>query len=99
MKKIMIFSILILTSLHAIAGDVAAGKAKAASCAACHGKNGISPNPEWPNLAGQKEKYLKNQLVAFRDGKRNSPMMTPLAKALSDTDIDNLSAYFASLKP
>ena len=80
------------------AGDAAAGKAKAATCAGCHGVNGISANPLWPNLAGQKEAYLAKQLRAFRDGTRADPMMAPMAKPLSDEDIDNLAAYYAGLK-
>lgn len=80
------------------AGDAEAGKAKAATCAACHGANGISPAPIWPNLAGQKAQYLEKQLKHFRDGERNDPMMAPMAKPLSDQDIADLAAYFSSLK-
>jgi len=90
--------ILLGVSFSANADDVAAGKAKAVTCAACHGQAGISPNPEWPNLAGQQEVYLKNQIKAFRDGKRTDPLMTPMVAGLSDTDVDNLAAYFAGLK-
>lgn len=79
-------------------GDVAAGKAKAAVCAACHGANGISNNPLWPNLAGQKEQYLIKQIKAFKSGERKDPLMTPQAAQLSDQDIENLAAYFSSLK-
>ncbi len=81
-----------------LAADIDAGKAKAATCAACHGADGISPNDLWPNLAGQKEGYLKKQMKDFRDGKRSDPMMTPMAKPLSDDDIANLAAYYSSLK-
>jgi cytochrome c553 len=82
-----------------LAGDVAAGKAKAMMCSACHGANGISQIPMYPNLAGQKEQYLVLQLKAFRDGQRKNMVMAPMAAALSDTDIDNISAYFAGLNP
>ncbi len=82
----------------ALAGDAAAGKAKSATCAACHGANGISPNDLWPNLAGQKAGYLVKQMKAFRDGQRADPMMAPMAASLSDADIDDLAAYYASLK-
>ncbi|MFT2091790.1 c-type cytochrome [Paraglaciecola sp. 2405UD69-4] len=81
------------------AADIAAGKTKAGICAACHGASGISQIPTYPNLAGQKEQYLVLQLKAFRDGERKNMVMAPMATALSDTDIDNLSAYFASLDP
>ncbi|NOR39859.1 MAG: c-type cytochrome [Gammaproteobacteria bacterium] len=80
-----------------LAGDVAAGKGKAASCAGCHGATGVSNNPMWPNLAGQQAGYLAKQLRAFRDGSRSDPMMGPMAKPLSDADIDNLAAYYSSL--
>lgn len=82
---------------NATAGDAAAGKAKSASCAACHGADGISTNDLWPSLAGQKEGYLVAQLQAFRDGGRANPMMAPMAAALSDGDIADLAAYYASL--
>lgn len=79
-------------------GDPAAGKAKAAVCAACHGPDGISANDLWPNLKGQKYGYMVKQLKAMRDGDRSDPMMTPMAKPLSDEDIENLAAYFSSLQ-
>ncbi len=80
------------------AGDIAAGKAKAAVCAACHGPNGISPQPQWPNLRGQKEQYIIKQLKAFKAGTRKDPLMSPQAAQLSDQDIENVAAYFSSLK-
>lgn len=95
----MIFMIsVLLASGTALAGDAAAGKTKAAACAGCHGANGMSSNPMWPNLAGQQTAYMVKQMKAFRDGSRKDPMMGPMAKPLSDADIDNLSAYFNSLK-
>jgi cytochrome c553 len=79
------------------AGDIIAGKARSASCAGCHGAQGISSNPLWPNLAGQQAGYLVKQLTAFRDGSRTDPMMTPMAKSLTDADIQNLAAWYNSL--
>ncbi|MDH3935542.1 MAG: cytochrome c [Gammaproteobacteria bacterium] len=79
------------------AGDIIAGKASSASCAGCHGAQGISSNPLWPNLAGQQVGYLVKQLTAFRDGGRTDPMMTPMAKTLTDADIQNLAAWYNSL--
>ena len=90
--------LLVTANVALAAGDAAAGKAKAGSCAGCHGAAGISANPMWPNLAGQKDAYLVKQMKAFRDGTRNDPMMSPMAKPLSDADIDNLAAYYSSLK-
>ena len=87
---------LLFASSSAMAGDAAAGKAKSAICASCHGANGHSVNPLWPNLAGQKEQYLAKQIKAFRDGTRKDPMMAPMVAALSDDDIANLAAYYAA---
>jgi cytochrome c553 len=101
MKKYLVAavsSIMLVSANVSLAGDAAAGKAKSATCAGCHGAAGISANPLWPNLAGQQEAYLVKQLKAFRDGTRSDPMMSPMAKPLSDADIENLAAYFASLK-
>ena len=80
------------------AADIAAGKARAAICAACHGTAGISPNDLWPNLAGQKKTYLVRQIKAFRDGDRVDPMMAPMVRPLTDTDVENIAAYYSSLK-
>ena len=92
----VVVSVAVLVSGAAVAGDAAAGKAKSATCAGCHGAEGVSSNPLWPNLAGQKEAYLVKQIKAFRDGTRTDPMMSPMAKPLTDDDIANLAAYFSS---
>lgn len=84
-------------TLHA-AGDVEAGKAKSQTCVACHGPNGVSPNALWPNLAGQKDQYIIAQLKSFKEGSRVNPLMSPIAKMLSDQDMENLAAYFSQLK-
>ena len=86
-----------LLSPPLLAADIAAGKARSVSCAACHGNNGMSMIPMYPNLAGQKEQYLVLQMKAFRDGERKNMVMSPMAAGLSDADIANLSAYYASL--
>jgi len=80
-----------------IHGEAAAGAAKAAVCAACHGPKGIAVAPTFPNLAGQSATYLYVQLRAFKDGARENAVMQPLAKALTDRDMRNLAAHFASL--
>jgi cytochrome c553 len=100
MKKLLTLIALVALGFNistVSAGDAAAGKAKSATCAACHGANGISNNDIWPNLAGQKEGYLIAQLKAFREGTRSNPMMSPMAAPLSDADIEDLAAYFSSL--
>lgn len=82
------------------AGDPEAGKAKAAVCAACHGQNGIAQIPGYPNLAGQNEAYLVSSLKAYKNKQRSggqAPVMQGQAAALSDEDIANLAAYYASL--
>lgn len=84
------------TSGGALAGDAEAGKAKSAACAACHGAQGISAIPMYPNLAGQKEQYLMDAIKAYKSGARENAMMKPMVASLSDTDIENLAAYFSS---
>ncbi|MDX1432711.1 MAG: cytochrome c [Gammaproteobacteria bacterium] len=83
------------TDVHA--GDAAAGKAKSATCAACHGQNGIAIAPEYPNLAGQNEKYLAIAIKAYKSGDRKNPLMQPMVAPLTDVDVENLAAYYASL--
>jgi YVTN family beta-propeller protein len=78
-------------------GDPAVGKEQAGVCQTCHGPAGKSPTDIWPNLAGQGHGYLVKQLNAFRDGTRKDPLMSPVAKGLSDDAIDNLAAYFSSM--
>ena len=84
---------LVLLSSAAVAGDAAAGKTKSATCAACHGPEGVSVNPMWPNLAGQQEMYLAKQMRDFREGNRirlqpaNSTMEPIYLDSNNSTDI------------
>ena len=94
--KIVAITLFSITSVHA--ADISAGKQKAAVCFACHGEKGIAIMPTYPNLAGQHEAYLVDALKAYRDGGRNNPIMVPMAKALTDTDMQNIAAYFAQMK-
>lgn len=80
------------------AGSIEAGQAKAVTCSACHGMDGNSVSPEWPSLAGQHETYLLKQLNDFHGGKRQNPLMTPMAVILSEQDMADLAAYFSSQK-
>lgn len=80
-------------------GDVAAGQAKSAVCAACHGADGNSVIPANPMLAGQGARYLAKQLHDFKSGARANPVMMGMAAPLSDQDILDLAAYFAAQKP
>ena len=81
MKQILVLIAVIALGFSgtAIAADAEAGKAKSATCVACHGMDGHSANPLWPNLAGQKDQYLIKQMKDFRDGKRSDPVMAPMA--------------------
>jgi cytochrome c553 len=81
------------------AADVAAGKALAEGCAGCHGADGISQTQLTPSLAGQPDEFVQWQLVYFRSGVRKNEVMGPIAEALSNDDIRNLGAYYASLAP
>jgi cytochrome c553 len=83
-----------------VAADAEAGKARAAVCAACHGKNGIAQIPGYPNLAGQNEQYLVSSLKAYKNKQRSggqAVIMQGQATGLSDDDIANLAAFYAGL--
>ena len=84
-------------NLAEAAGDIAAGKAKAAGCAGCHGANGhgVPPNPA---LVGISEAQLLQGMQDYKSGKRNNAIMKGLMGPLSDQDMANLAAYYASLK-
>ena len=99
MRKTMLIALAMagLSHLALAAGDAEAGKSKSATCAACHGANGVSAVPIYPNLAGQKQEYLVNALKAYKSGERNNPIMKPMAAPLSDQDIEDLAAYFGGL--
>ncbi len=93
-----LLSIFISYGTSRAAGDPAAGKEKSASCAACHGADGNSVNPEWPKLAGQHEGYLIKQLTYFKDGERVNETMKGMASNLTEQDREDLAAYFSSQK-
>ena len=80
-----------------VEGSVEDGKAKALTCTACHGPEGNSVNPLWPNIAGQNAPYLQAQLKAFKAGERQDPLMTSQAMLLSDEDMADLAVYFEGL--
>lgn len=100
MKKLVIAALLAAPLMAQAQGDAEAGKNKAGVCASCHGVNGIGIAPMYPNLAGQKAAYLESATKAYRDGQRtggNAAMMAPMVANLSDQDIADLAAYYASL--
>ncbi len=90
---------LVAAAAPASAADIAAGKALAEGCAGCHGANGISQTPLTPSLAGEPDDFTQWQLVYYRSGARKNDVMVPVAEALSNQDIRNLGAYYASLAP
>jgi len=98
MKKIIFSLFIALSSVSAAqAADANAGKEKAGACSACHGPTGVSGSPMFPNLAGQNDAYVIKQLKDFKSGARTDAMMAPMAVNLSDEDIADIAAHFASL--
>lgn len=85
------------SAAHA-AGDAAAGRDKAKICRACHGLDGVARLPNAATIAGENEIYLVRQLKAFRDGERKDPQMEVIAKDLTDQEIADLAAWYASIK-
>ena len=98
MRRPLIACALLAAASLAQAQDAAAGKAKAAACAMCHGPLGIAAAPDTPNLAGQPASYLAAQLKAYRGGARKHEVMSLMARPLTDADIANLAAWFSSIK-
>ena len=104
MKKIhkyIIISTILIFSNNVFAVDIDKGKEKSVTCVVCHGQDGVSVNPLWPKLAGQHASYLKSQLYEFQkgaNGNRNNVIMYGISVVLSEEDIDDISAYYASLE-
>jgi len=101
-SPLLVIAGLALASTHVQAdslvdGSIEAGKARALTCTACHGPEGNSVSPLWPNIAGQNANYLLAQMQAFKDGSRVDPLMSSQAMMLTDEDMANLSVYFESL--
>jgi cytochrome c553 len=103
MKKAIALTGLLMCSLPVLAkGNAQAGEDKAVMCVACHGASGKVSVPMYPNLAGQNEKYLEHSLQAYKKGERSggqAEIMKAYVSGLSDEDISNLAAYYASMKP
>ncbi len=95
-RLLMGLACLAVVQVHA-AGDPQAGRTKAAACAACHGANGKSNNPAWPNLAAQVPGYIAKQLADFKAGRRQNAIMAGQVANLSEQDMADLDAYYASL--
>ncbi len=99
-RRFVIASLSLFISFPSLgAGNAEAGITKAAACTTCHGDAGRSSAPEWPNLAGQHQSYLIKQLGDFKSTKRRDDLMGPIAAGLTEQDIADLAAYFASQTP
>lgn len=95
----MLLTAAFLTSLSALAGDLKLGNVIALKqCQTCHGMDGIASIAMTPNLSGQQKDYMIIQLQAYRDGKRQHPQMSIIAKSLSDADIDDVSEWYSNIK-
>lgn len=97
MKALFVLCAGALIAMNAGAADVAAGAAKAKEiCAACHGADGNSTDPNNPKLAGQHRDYITKALRDYKSGERNNAIMKGFAAALTKQDIENLAAHFSS---
>lgn len=95
--QVAIAVLALLFATSALGADADAGKAKTATCAACHGAAGVATIPDYPNLACQNEKYLAISIKAYKDGSRDNAIMKPMVAQLSDEDVANIAAYYAGL--
>jgi cytochrome c553 len=99
MKKLLVASLLAIAfPAVASSGDAEAGRKKSTPCAACHGANGVSASPDFPNLAGQYEDYIAKALSHYKNGKRKNPIMQAQVANLSQKDMLDLAAYFSGQK-
>ena len=98
MNKVILSLIVSLgaTGLAFAKGDAVAGKTKVTTCTACHGATGVSLAPNYPNLAGQGERYLAKQIMDIKAGSRSVPEMIPFVSSLSQQDADDIAAFYAS---
>jgi cytochrome c553 len=98
--RILVVAALLAVALPvaAASGDPEVGKKKSTPCAVCHGENGISPTPEFPNLAGQHPDYLEAALKHYKNGKRKNPIMQAQVTNLTAKDMMDLAAYFSTQK-
>ncbi|MGI9277917.1 MAG: c-type cytochrome [Endozoicomonas sp.] len=98
MNKVILTLVVSLgvTGLAFAKGDATAGKAKVATCTACHGPTGVSMAPNYPHLAGQGERYLVKQMTEIQAGNRSVPEMIPFVGKLTKQDIEDIAAFYAS---
>lgn len=101
-KSTLVATAMIFSPLVMAAGDIEAGKAKSAMCVSCHGDKGLNPIPGYPKIGWQDEQYLVTSMKAYRNNERKGALaaiMTGMAGVLTDDDINNLAAYYASIEP
>ncbi len=84
-------------SAPVLADSMAAAEKAKSLCAGCHGPEGISINPLWPNIAGQQDQYMVKTMNDYKSGKRDDPNMAAIAQTLSDEEILELAAYYSAL--
>ncbi len=100
MKKILLAVGLFCTLASHATENPAGEMKKTETCAGCHGPQGVSTNPEWPNLAGQHASYTIKQLQDYKKGEaRSAPLMTAIAASLSDSDLNELATFYAQQPP
>lgn len=97
MPALVLVAAWLLSCGSALAADAAGGQRKAQACAVCHGPLGVATAPDAPNLAGQNELYVVTQLRNFRSGRRPHEVMAVMARPLTDEDIADLAAWYASI--
>ena len=98
MNKLIVLCIGIAYGSLAFAADMANGKALSAQCSACHGKNGLSKDPEAPNLAGLSSLYIEKALVDYQKGARHDRRMSLIAQGLSKPQIKDLAAWYSAFE-
>ena len=96
--RLGVCALAVISMSTSLAGDVTRGKEKSTVCASCHGADGNSTINTNPRLAGQYESYLLQSLRQYKSGKRKNPIMAGFVAPLSDEDMQDLAAYFASQK-
>jgi len=95
-QTLLISFLVAMPGLALAKGNPAAGQQKAATCEACHGKDGKSIDPNYPNLGGQHYSYLVKALSDYRSGNRTNAIMASFAANLTNQDIEDLAAWYAS---
>ena len=98
MNKLIVFCLSLCLSPVLVAADIANGKALSAQCSACHGKDGLSRDPEAPNLAGLSALYIEKSLVDYQKGARHDRRMSLIAQGLKKSQIKDLAAWYAAFK-